>query len=263
MPAVTGAAADGFRDRVRSGELLVGSFVNLGSTLTAEIMGIAGFDWVVIDLEHGGGDEFATLAQLQALAHTGAAPLVRVEGVERARFGRVLDHGAAGIIVPRVEGADDAALAVEYCRYSGRRGVARYNRSWHWGLGTRSLADVDAEVVCAVQIETASALDDVDRIAAIEGADVLFVGAADLAHSLGLAGGPTEPALLERLEAVVAAAREHGKAAGVLVGSIEQAEVYAGRGFRFLGCSSDGGLLVQSARQTADGLRQLKEVRVA
>jgi 2-keto-3-deoxy-L-rhamnonate aldolase RhmA len=260
---MTGAVPNSFRERIRSGEVLVGSFVNLGSALTAEIMGIAGFDWVVLDLEHGAGDEFVALAQLQALAHTDAAPLVRVEAIDRPRFGRVLDHGAVGVVVPRIEGVEDAVLAVEFCRYGGRRGVARYNRSWHWGLGTRELQHVDDEVVCAVQIETAAALATVDEIAAVEGVDVLFVGLTDLAHSLGISAGPSDPALLERVDTVVIAAREHGKAAGLLVGTLEQAELYARLGFTFLGCASDGGLLVQAARQTADGLHQLKEVRVA
>jgi len=259
---VSGAVASDLRARIAAGEILVGSFVNLGSPLTAEIMGVAGFDWVVLDLEHGAGDELVALAQLQALSHTGAAALVRVEGVERARFGRVLDHGAAGVLVPRIEGVEDAELAVAFCRYGGRRGVARYNRSWHWGLGTRSLDDADAEVVCAVQIETASALEAVEGIAAVEGVDVLFVGPADLAHSLGISGGPAGPELLDRVDAVAAAARAHGKAAGMLVGTLEQAAAYSRRGFTFLGCASDSGLLVQAARTTAEGLRELKGVRV-
>lgn len=260
---MSGAIPSDLRERILAGEVLVGSFVNLGSALTAEIMGVAGFDWVVLDLEHGAGDEFAALAQLQALAHTGAAPLVRVEGVDRARFGRVLDHGAAGVVVPRIQGVEDATRAVEFCRYAGRRGVARYNRSWHWGLGDRGLDDADGEVVCAVQIETASALEAVDGISAIEGVDVLFVGPADLAHVLGIAGGPDHPALLERVEAVAVAARAHGKAAGMLVGTLEQAALYRRLGFTFLGCASDSGLLVQVAQLTAEGLHQLKEVRVA
>src|SRR5439155_22060086 len=176
---VSGAVASDLRARIAAGEILVGSFVNLGSPLTAEIMGVAGFDWVVLDLEHGAGDEFVALAQLQALSPTGVAPLVRVEGVERARFGRVLDHGAAGILVPRIEGIEDAELAAQFCRYGGRRGVARYNRSWHLGPGTGSPEEADREVVCAVQIETASALEAVEGIAAVEGVDVRFVGRSD------------------------------------------------------------------------------------
>ena len=100
-----------------------------------------------------------------------------------------------------------------------------------------------------------------ERIAAVEGVDVLFVGPADLAHSLGMSSRH-EPELLERVEAVAVAARAHGKAAGMLVATIDQAATYRTLGFTFLGCSSDGGLLVEAARRTAGGLQQLKEVRV-
>jgi 2-keto-3-deoxy-L-rhamnonate aldolase RhmA len=255
---VSGAVPSDFRRRLASGETLVGSFVNLGSALVAEVMGIAGFDWLVLDLEHGAGGEPEALAQMQALAHTRVAPLVRIEAIEPARFLRVLDMGAAGVVVPRLRSVDDARRCVEYCRYSGSRGVARYNRSWHWGATDRQLADADAEVVCAVQIETREALEAIDEIAAVEGADVLFVGPADLAHALGIRGGPDHPELLARVEEVAAAAKAHGKAAGMLVRTLAQAELYRDRGFTFLGVGSDSGFLVEGARATAAALHGLK-----
>jgi 2-keto-3-deoxy-L-rhamnonate aldolase RhmA len=255
---VSGAVPSDFRRRLAAGETLVGSFVNLGSALVAEAMGIAGFDWLVLDLEHGAGNEQTTLAQMQALQHTGVAPLVRLEAIEPARFLRVLDMGAVGVVVPRLRSVDDARRCVEYCRYSGSRGVARYNRSWHWGATDRTLADADAEVVCAVQIETREALEAVDEIAAVDGADVLFVGPSDLGHALGIPGGPDTPELLERVAEVAAAARKHGKAAGMLVRTLEQAERYRDLGFTFLGVGSDGGFLVEGARATAAALQALK-----
>jgi 2-keto-3-deoxy-L-rhamnonate aldolase RhmA len=248
-----------FAERVRAREIVVGTFLNLASPLTAEIVGLAGMDWAVIDLEHGPGTERDALAQMQALAHTGTAPLVRVEGIERARFLRALDIGAAGVLVPRLESVDDAVRSVGYCRYAGSRGVARYNRSWQWGASTRTADEADAAVVCAVQIETAAALEVVDEIAAVDGVDVLFVGPADLAHSLGIDGGADHPELLERVRAVAVAAAGAGKSAGVLVGSLAIAETYRDLGFTFLGCSSDSGLLTEAARQVARGLRSLAE----
>jgi 4-hydroxy-2-oxoheptanedioate aldolase len=248
-----------FAERVRAREVVVGTFLNLASPLTAEIVGLAGVDWVVIDLEHGPGTEREALAQMQALAHTGTAALVRVEAIERPRFLRALDIGAAGVVVPRLESVDDAMRSVDYCRYAGSRGVARYNRSWQWGASKRTAAEADAAVVCAAQIETAAALGVVDEIATVEGVDVLFVGPADLAHSLGIDGGADHPELLEHVAAVAAAAAGAGKAAGVLVGSLAVAETYRDLGFTFLGCSSDSGLLTEAARQVARGLKTLAE----
>ena len=130
---MSGAVPSGFRKRLQSGETVIGSFVNLASPLGTEIMGIAGFDWLVLDLEHGAGDEALLVAQLQALAAADVATLVRTEGIDLPRFMHALDAGADGVLVPRLRSADDARRCVEYSHYSGSRGVARYNRSWHWG----------------------------------------------------------------------------------------------------------------------------------
>jgi 2-keto-3-deoxy-L-rhamnonate aldolase RhmA len=254
---VSGAVPSAFRARLQAGETVIGSFVNLGSPLTTEIMGIAGFDWLVLDLEHGAGNEVALLGQLQALSASGAAVIVRVEGIDLPRFMHALDLGAEGVLVPRLRSVEDARTCVEYCRYAGLRGVARYNRSWHWGLSRRGLEDADEETVCAVQIETREALEAVDEIAAVEGVDVLFVGPADLANALGLHCPPDDPELVEAAATVADAARAHGKTAGVLVGSLDQLRPYQEAGFRFLGCNSDGGLLVTSAARLAGELQDL------
>jgi 2-keto-3-deoxy-L-rhamnonate aldolase RhmA len=237
---------------------VVGSFVNLGSPIVAEIMGLAGFDWLVIDLEHGAGDEAGLLPQLQALKGSGVASIVRVEGIDLPRFMHALDLGADGVLVPRLRSVEDARRCVDYCRYSGSRGVARYNRSWHWGGRRRTLAEVDEAVVCAVQIETREALEAVDEIAALDGVDILFVGPADLGNALGIEGPPDGAELLAAAAAVVAAANAHGKTAGVLVGSITQLAAFRDEGFRFLGCNSDGGLLVAAAGRLAADLVELR-----
>lgn len=235
----------------------MGAFASLGSSVTAEIMAIAGFDWLVLDLEHGAGDEQQVLAQLHATERAGAAALVRVESIDATRIHRVLDLGAVGILAPMLRSEEDARRCVEACKYSRRRGVAKHNRSWHWGLASSTLDEVDNQVVCAVQIETAEALRDVDDIAGVEGVDVLFVGPGDLAHSLGLGCGPDHPDLQHEIFKVAAAARKHGKAAGVFVNSVDLVPTYRDAGFTFIGCSSDGALLAREARRVADALRDI------
>ncbi len=245
------------KERISSGEVLTGAFASLGCALTTEILAVAGFDWLVIDLEHGAGGEREALGQIQALAHTGAAALVRVESLERLRIGRALDLGAEGILVPRLESADEARRAVDYCRYFGARGVARQNRAWHWTLDQRPLSEVDAEIVCAVQVETEAALREVEAIAAVDGVDILFVGPGDLGHALGISGGPDTPELQARAAEVVNAARAHGKTAGILLSSTTQVSAYLDLGFTFVGCSADSGLLAQEARRVAEALKDL------
>src|ERR1035441_5726735 len=113
------------KERVRKGETLFGCFLGLGSPLTAEIMGMAGYDWALIDLEHGAGDERETLFQLQALEHTSAAAIVRVESNARQRVHRVLDLGAHGIMFPRIDNAEQARHAVAAMRYPPSRSYER------------------------------------------------------------------------------------------------------------------------------------------
>src|SRR3712207_3176722 len=119
------------RERLLGGDTLVGTFLNLGSPLAAEACAVAGLDWVLVDLEHGGGHEAALAGQLQAAQGAGAHALVRVESLERPRAGRALDLGAEGIMFPHVDSADEAREAVRRLRYppAGDRGVATYNRA--------------------------------------------------------------------------------------------------------------------------------------
>src|SRR4028119_1001762 len=114
------------KKRLRQGETLNGCWLNLGSSLTAEIVGHAGFDWVLIDLEHGAGEEKDVLFQLQALEHTSTGAIVRVESADSPRIHRVLDMGAEGVMCPRINNIAEAKKAVRWFHYppSGGRGVA-------------------------------------------------------------------------------------------------------------------------------------------
>jgi 2-keto-3-deoxy-L-rhamnonate aldolase RhmA len=241
-----------FRDRViaRDG-VLAGTFVGLGSPLAAEIVAIADFDWIGVDLEHGAGGELEALHQLQAIAHTSTAGFMRIESTSAARIAHALDAGADGVIVPQVRSAAEAAEVVSACRYGGSRGVARFNRAWEWGTRPGTLSEADDRVTCCIQIERRDALADVDAIAATDGVDVLFLGPADLGHALGVSGGADHPDLLAAGASIVEAALRHGKAAGVLAGTVAQLEHYHRLGFTFLGCAADGAFLMQRAREVA------------
>ena len=240
------------KKRLHDGETLLGCFLNLGSSLTAEIMGRAGFEFAVIDLEHGSGTEADVLTQLQALQATNAGVIVRVESHERQRAHRVLDLGAEGIMVPRVDSAPEAATAVAGLRYppQGVRGVAAANRACEFGTTYREYMESAASTLLGVvQIESESALASVDAIAAVEGADVLFVGPMDLTQSLGILAQFDHPRYGEALEVVSAAARRHGKSLGVLMARPEDFDRYHALGFRFIACGSDGTLLNAGARR--------------
>ncbi len=240
------------RTRIRSGETLIGAFADLGSPLSVELLGRAGFDWTVIDLEHGAATEADLLALLYAAETTPMTPIVRVPSAERLRVGRALDLGAAGIMLPQLQSAAEVRDAVGYLRYPpvGQRGVALRTRGADLGaVGHADLARVINErIVGVVQIEAASTVAEADQIAALDEVDVLFVGPADLTHNLGIPGRFDETSYLDALGTVIAACRAHGKAAGILVYDASGLDRLLELGFRFIGLGSEGSFVSNGAR---------------
>jgi 2-keto-3-deoxy-L-rhamnonate aldolase RhmA len=244
-PAVTG--------RIGVEQPALGTFVNLGSPLVTEICAMAGFDWLLVDLEHGAGGEEALVGQVLAAAAHDVPLFVRVESLERIRVGRVLDLGVAGVMIPRIAGASDAMRVARWARYppQGDRGVATYNRSCSFGARPEALLTANDEVTVILQIETRGALADVEEIAATPGVDALFVGPRDLSHALGVPGAFDAPEYLEALERVVGAASDQGIAAGILAKDQEAAGRYASAGFGLVAVGSDSSFLMDGARQAA------------
>jgi 2-keto-3-deoxy-L-rhamnonate aldolase RhmA len=251
--------AAGFRARVRDREPVFGTFLAMGSAVSAEQCGLAGMDWCLVDLEHGLGSEATLHAELAAVELTGAAALVRVESASPLRISRALDHGAAGIMIPQLRSAADAAAAVRCVRYppSGARGVALsvrgagYGRARAGDVGTLSDA-----VTTLIQIENGDSLGAVDEIAAVDGVDVLFVGPNDLTHSLGIPGEFADPRYLDGLAAVARAARAGGCAAGVMLSSPDQVAAHLALGYTFFALSTDGGLLAGAVRTALATMRE-------
>src|SRR5919107_5091054 len=156
------------RARLAAGQGTLGTFVGAASPVTAEACAAAGADWLVLDLEHGSGGEEQVRDVIPAAGAYGVPTVVRVETGERIRLGRVLDLGAAGIMLPRLRSAAEVGEAVAHLRYPprGDRGVATYNRACRFGLDPGALDRADAEVLGVVQIESAAAVAQADAIAA-------------------------------------------------------------------------------------------------
>jgi 2-keto-3-deoxy-L-rhamnonate aldolase RhmA len=245
--------------RLAAGETLVGAFANLGSPLAVEAMGLAGLDWVLIDLEHGGGHEAALIGQLHAAGGAGIHALVRVEAAERARAGRALDVGAEGVMFPRVDTLDEARAAIRLLRYGpdGDRGVATYNRACGFGTRPEAIDEAAGRILGVVQIESPEAVEAAQDIARLDGVDVLFIGPGDLSHAMGIRGELDHPAFRSAVARVVAAAAAAGKAAGILVGSAAALPGAAEDGFRMIGVGSDSTLLVQGAGAVVAAARDL------
>ena len=248
---VSGGPLDGGRLRARlaAGEATLGTFVGTASPVTAEVCAAVGFDWLLLDLEHGAGGEEQVSATVPAAAAYGVPTVVRVETDARIRIGRALDAGVAGVMLPRMDTADQvrAAMAHRYYPPRGDRGVATYNRACRFGLDPGALDRADDEVVGVVQIESAQAVAAAAEIASIEGVDVLFVGPRDLSHDLGVPGQVTAPVFVDALEQVRLAARKHGKAAGLLVPDGAAAATKVAQGWTFVAIGSDSSRLAAAA----------------
>jgi 2-dehydro-3-deoxyglucarate aldolase/4-hydroxy-2-oxoheptanedioate aldolase len=241
-----------FRDRTLAGETLFGLFLDLASPASAELCASVGYDWLLVDLEHGASTEADLLGLIHAVEVGGSTALVRPQSGERLRIGRALDMGARGIMVPRLDSAEQAREAVTFLRYppAGVRGVATRVRGA--GLGTVAHSDIrrlNDRVIGIVQIESLGGLREADAIAGLDGVDVLFVGPADLSHSLGIAGQFQHDDYLAALDRVVAACRAHGKAAGILVYDTAVVGRHLELGFTFVGIGADGAFVGDGARR--------------
>ena len=247
-------------ERVRNEEVLTGTWLNLGSSLTAEMAANAGFDWVLIDLEHGAGDHPQLTHQLQAVSGTPAAPIVRIAWNDAPRFKRVLDLGASGIMVPYVNDSEEARHAVAAMRYppQGIRGVAKMNRAAGFGEEFNDyFGKANQELLTIVQLETQDAIDNAESIAEVEGVDVLFVGPVDLSVSMNLALQYDHPEFQSALDKVTHACRRTKKTAGILSFAADPSDLIS-RGFRFIANGSDGSLVAQGMRELAQNMNQYK-----
>lgn len=235
---------------VRNGQATVGTFLGTASAVTAEVCAAAGFDWLLLDLEHGAGGEEQVRDVVPVAGAYGVPTVVRVETDARIRMGRVLDNGAAGIMLPRMDDARQVGDAMTHLRFPprGDRGVATYNRACRFGLDPGALDRADEEILVVVQIESAAAVAAADEIAAIDGVDVLFIGPRDLSHDLGVPGDTSAPAFVEALQAVLSAAQRHGKACGLLVNDGAAAAQRLDQGWTFVAIGSDSTLLAAASR---------------
>lgn len=242
---------DSFKAQVARRAPLAGTFVKSASPDVVELLGYAGLDFAVLDAEHAPFG-VAEIGQLVLAARATALPcLVRLPTLQPALCGQMLDLGATGIVVPHVADAETARAAVAEIRFKGgRRGISPSTRAARFGfMDAQDYAvQSDRDATLWAQIEDAEALDRLDEIAAIDGIDLLFIGRADLALSLGVEG-VRHPRVMEATRATADAGARHGKAVGIYVGSMAEAPELAELGVSVFACGSDQSHLAAAARQ--------------
>ncbi|HEY5550998.1 MAG TPA: aldolase/citrate lyase family protein [Opitutaceae bacterium] len=248
-----------FKKRVLAREWVTGTFINLGSPVTTEIAASSGLDWILIDHEHGSGGEDTLFNQLRATGGGSAVPIVRIPANDGWRFKRVLDAGAHGVMVPLVNTADEARAAAKAMHYPPRgvRGIAKFQRGAAFGTHfDEYFKHAHERLLLIAQIETPTAVANIEEIAAVDGVDVLFVGPTDLTYNLGVPDQFDHPDYVAAQKRVAAAAKAAGKAAGILV--LNPALVPATRdlGFTFIALGSDGGSVRSGLLSVVETLRK-------
>ena len=229
-----------------------------GSPLVAEALGCAGYDFVVLDMEHAPNDVPRMLPLLQAVAGTPAASLVRLPWNDTVIVKQVLDIGANSIMFPYVQNAEEARRAVAATRYppDGVRGVAGMSRATRFGGVSGYFAKAADELCVVLQLETVEAVANLAEIAAVAGVDSIFIGPSDLSASMGLVGQVDHPSVQEVLAKAAKACAAAGKPVGILASSAARASDYFGYGYDWVASGSDLALMMGAAREAVKTIRR-------
>lgn len=251
------APVNRFKARLKAGETQLGLWMSIPSPLTAEALGLLGYDWLLFDSEHAPVEVADLMPMLQAASAGDSALAARPAWNDKVLIKKMLDIGAQTLLIPFVQTPDEAAEAVRATRYPphGIRGVAGATRASRFGLAPDYLAGANAQICTLVQIETAEALDRLEEIAAVEGVDGVFIGPSDLSASMGYLGRPGAPEMQAVLKDAAERVLAAGSVPGILATRPEDAARYISWGYRFVAVSVDLGLLVGAARHALETLR--------
>ncbi len=246
-----------FKRALKAGRAQIGLWSSLSSSYTVEVIAGAGFDWILLDMEHSPNDLESALAQLQAAAPYPSHPVVRVPWNDMVSIKRLLDIGAQSLLVPYVSTADEARAAVSYTRYppAGVRGVAGTTRATRFGRVKDYAKRAQEEICLLVQVETQQALDNIEAICAVEGVDGVFIGPADLHASLGYTGEIANPKVKPLIDAAIQRIRKCGKAPGILTPNEADAKHWLQCGGLFVAVGADVGILARGAEALAAKFR--------
>lgn len=249
IPNLTFKTENLFKSKLLRGDTCYGGWTTMGSTVATELLGLSGFDWVLIDGEHGFNDYRSCVEQLLALNGTGAAAFIRPEHNDPVLLKRFLDFGFYNFLIPMIETAEAAEMAVRATRYppEGYRGVSVSTRSNRFGLQLDYFKEINESICLIVQIESVLGIQNVEEIAKIPGVDCLFIGPQDIAASLGFIANPAAKEVQEVMKDLTKKILNLGKKVGILAASSTDAIVYRDWGIQFIGVGSDQAFIKKSA----------------
>jgi 4-hydroxy-2-oxoheptanedioate aldolase len=238
-----------FKRALKAGKPQIGLWSTLSSSYTVEVVAGAGFDWLLLDSEHSPVDIENLLTQLQAAAPYASHPIVRIPWNDMVNTKRVLDIGAQSLLIPYVQTAEEARSAVASTRYppAGVRGVAGTTRATRFGRVKEYAKRAHEEICVLVQVETQSALGNIEAICAVDGVDGVFIGPADLHASMGHAGETANAKVKPLIDDAIRRILKAGKAPGILTPNEADARHWLQCGALFVAVGSDAGILARGA----------------
>jgi len=246
-----------FKHAIAAREPLYGTWLMAAATSTAEAMGCAGFDFVVVDMEHVPIDTPQMIDILRTVAGTPASAVTRVPWNDMVMVKRALDAGAQTLMFPFVQNAGEARRAVSYTRYppDGVRGVAGTQRASRYGAVPDYFRQAATELCVIVQIETVEALNQLDAIATVAGVDSIFIGPGDLSASMGHLGDIGNAAVQEKLASAAKRCQLLGKPCGIVGSNPDMVERFLDYGYSWVALGSDLSLMTGRAREWLGRLR--------
>jgi 4-hydroxy-2-oxoheptanedioate aldolase len=249
------------KKKLLAGDVVLGTFVGTDSVDLVEILGISGFDFVILDMEHAPGTPQSIMGQVRAAEGKGMSVLARLPNIGRTTVLRALDTGVSGILAPQVNDAAAAQAFVDASLYPplGCRGFAGTRAT---GYGSAAsipdyLAEANSDLLRAMQCETEQAVRNIDAVAGLDHIDMIFVGPYDLSLSLGVPGDLFHPKMIESVDAVLAVCKKRKKLTGTYVSTPEEAKRRLEQGFTFLAYSMDTLIFSAAAKNIVNAVRSL------
>lgn len=243
-----------FKNLLSQPTIPLGTWLMSGTAATAEAMGCAGFDWLVVDMEHVAIDTRDAYQILQAIAGTRAHPVVRLQWNDQVIVKRALDIGAETLMFPFIQNAEDAKRAVAYTRYPqpnekspGLRGFAAMHRASRYGTIADYGNRANGAITRLIQLETMAAVDKLEEIAAVDGVDSLFMGPGDLSAAMGQLGNIAHPDIQAVLKSAAARAKKIGKPIGIVGPTPEMVQQFIDYGYDYVAIASDMGMMMRQA----------------
>jgi 2-dehydro-3-deoxyglucarate aldolase len=257
MPTPYQGIPNTFRSDLVAGKRLIGCWCSLASPITAEVLGLAGFDWLLLDGEHSPNDVLSFIPQLMALKDSVSAPVVRPPVNEPVIVKRLMDAGFYNLLFPFIESAEQARQAVASTRYppAGIRGISVSQRNNRYGTVPDYFATINDNICVMVQIESRPGIEAVDEIAKVDGVDGVFVGPGDLSAALGYIGQPNHPEVQKVIKHLVDRARANGKPSGILAPAEADARRDLEWGVSFVAVGSDLGVFRSATQSLRDKFR--------